>query len=146
MWEKGVRVPEGLGEGLSDTRRGKTTLQDLSCSLISTDYKSQESPGGQEGWLEVSGQDRASQAKATEVKVRRSLWGQQPRLPLLTQGRPPALHSWSALEVRQLMGDSGYTPGPHTLLVQDHMGLRSHRTKQNRGGTCCGGELPQLFS
>ena len=51
MWEKGVRVPEGLGEGLSD-RRGKTTLQDLSCSLISMDYKSQERVlvGRKAGW------------------------------------------------------------------------------------------------
>ena len=49
---KGVRVPEGLGEGLSDRRRGKTTLQDLSCSLISRDYKSQERVlvGRKAGW------------------------------------------------------------------------------------------------
>lgn len=49
--------------------------------------------------------------------------------------KSPALVSWSGFEVTQQMADSGCTPGPHILLVHDHVGLGSHREHWSRRKT-----------
>lgn len=101
--------------------------------------------GGKAGG-EWTGQGLKCQPKEPDLKVDRTLRSQEPWVQLLTQRSAPLSKSPASLSWSALMGGSGSTPGPHVLLVHDHMGLGSRRTQWSRGGTCCGGELPGNFS